>query len=388
VSGGSGLRGDLHERPDGGFDGWCWDPDRPQQRLMVDLLVNDRVAASMVAGVFRRDVLALGCGDGRHGFALRLPPHLLPAEEECLISARERASGTMFGRLLRAAPTLAPPGLDRAMAVAADVGALWETLEECARRLGEPSASARVRVAFDGLARRCGARARGILASGAALPVPAAPALSLLLRAGTAAATRQRIAALTPALEAASVELLLLDQQADPEAALLPAAFRNLPYLRIRPGASPAECLRLAAAARRGRMLALLGAPPAQPSAAALLALARMAAAAPDTLLLGATAAEVAGAVAPCAEPPLRLPAALGLLIGGPRALWQRLGATPDALGADATLAAADLALRARLLGHEWRCVEEPPAAETAAPPPIARRHAARALQARWSVAA
>ena len=59
------LRGDLKERIDGGFEGWCWAPGRPDERLLIDLLVNDTVAASIVAAAFRRDLLTRGIGDGR-----------------------------------------------------------------------------------------------------------------------------------------------------------------------------------------------------------------------------------------------------------------------------------------------------------------------------------
>ena len=387
--------GDLHERPDGGFDGWCWDPARPQERLVVDLLVNDTPALSMVAAMFRRDLLALGCGDGRHGFSLRLPPHLVPTREECLITARERRTGAVFGRVLRSGGALAAPGAARVAAVAEDVAELWQSLAECETALAAPPAAAALRDMFGALAQRCAARARqaGVLEEvlpRGTLPAVADPALTVVLRAGSATATRRRIAALAPALAAATAELLVVDAGDDPACALLPAGLRNLLYLRDATARDPGTVLREAAAVGRGRVLLLLDAGPAVPSAAALLALARRIAATPGALLLTGPAAERAAhfAPVPAGDPPVRLPAPLGALIGGPRSLWRALGPVPPALAAETLLGAADLALRARLLGVPWTVVQEPPDSIAAPPPGAAALHAARQMHAHWSFAA
>ena len=338
------LLGDLRERADGGFDGWCWAPDRPQERLVVDLLVNDTPAVSMVAAVFRRDLLALGCGDGRHGFSLRLPPDRVPAGEECMISARERRSGQVFGRVLRAGPGLAPPGTARVQDAAAAVQALWQDL---AALRAAPAAG--MRAAFGRLAGELAATER----AAAPLRTIANPALTLVLPARGAAAAHR--AALAAALAEVAAEVLPADPAATPQAAL-------------------------AAAASRGGCVVLLD-PASAPSAAALLALARAVAAAPEAVLVAEAVADAAAAlVPPPAGASLRLPAPLGVLIGGPGALWRQLGAGA-AGGGDTRLACADLALRARLLGRPWCVVTEPaaPLAAPAGPPPsplaVARLH-------------
>jgi hypothetical protein len=360
------LLGDLQERSDGGFEGWCWAPGRPAERLQVDLLVNGTPAVSMVAAMFRRDLSVRGCGDGRHGFALRLPEGADPGTGECLITARERRSGRVFGQILRSGGGRRPPGLARADALAVSVDAL--ALDVASRRAArdQKAVAAPLRAALGQLsvtltAQAAAPRSAAIPAAlRAGLPFVAAPLLTLVLVARRATGTLGRIAALSPALADAAAEILVADPGTDPAAALLPAAVPRLRYLRDGEAARPDSALRLAAAAARGRVMVLLDAAPASPSAAALLALARAVAAAPAPLLLAAAVAAVAPPAPPPLPSPLRLPATLGLLIGGERPLWRALGAI-DPVPPGATLTAcADLALRARLLGHPWQLVQEP----------------------------
>jgi hypothetical protein len=356
------LLGDLRERPDGGFDGWCWAPARPQERLVVDLLVGDSPAVSMVAAMFRRDLLARGCGDGHHGFSLRLPANLVPADAECLISARERQSGRVFGRVLRTGPGRRPPQVPQLAATADAVAALeQEVASRHAVRTASPAV--RMRTALGQLsailaARTADAHPRPVL------PQVEAPVFTVVLRAGIAADALRCIAALSPALEYARAELLVADSAGD-----------------------PGQALRVAAQTARGHVLVLLDATSATPSAAALLALARAVAAAPATLLLSESVATTAASLAPLpTAETLLLPARLGVLIGGERALWQEIGAAPLTPDAPPLLACVDLALRGRLLGRPWLLVREPPAValpttEPASPLPL---EAATWLHARW----
>jgi hypothetical protein len=82
----------------------------------------------------------------------------------------------------------------------------------------------------------------------------------------------------------------------------------------------------------------------------------------------------------PAGTATLRLPAPLGVLIGGPRALWPQLVGVAAGGADDAVLACAELALGARLLGSRWRVVTEAaaPPAEPALPPPAMHTAAAR----------
>lgn len=361
------LLGDLQERADGGFEGWCWAPDRPEERLQVDLLVNGTPAASMVAAMFRRDLFVRGCGDGHHGFALRLPDGADPGREECVITARERRSGRVFGQILRSGGGRRPPGLARIGPLAAAAGALASDVAALHAAGHRSATAAPLRAAFGRLSATLAAQAAATPYPGAVpaalragLPPVAAPLLTLVLVAHHAAGTLGRVASLAPALADAAAEILVADPGTDPAAALLPAAVPRLRYLRDDAAARPDAALRRAAAAARGHVVVLLDAAPASPSAAALLALARAVAAAPDRLLLAAAVAAASPPAPPPLPTPLRLPAAFGLLIGGERPLWRAVGAVEPLPTGATLLACADLALRARLLGHPWQLVQEP----------------------------
>jgi hypothetical protein len=380
------LLGDLRERADGSFGGWCWAPERPTERLVVDLLVNDTPAASIVAAAFRRDLLTRGIGDGRHGFTLRLPANYAEARGEYFLTARERRSGIVFGRLLRTAPGGAPADggapVDR---LAACVEDLWGRLAEARAWHGTDLPSARFREACSGLAARLATRAGHGLPQAPPIVLAdiAAPALTVVLAVHDAAAALRQIAALAPAAALAGAEVLAVDSGTDPRSALLPGRVRNLRYLHDRQADTDASALNVAAAEARGTRLLLLDAE--TPSAAALLALARVAERLPQGLLLGPDAA---AAVARVGEPPpvaAALPARLGLALCINRALWQPLDPTLRDGGA---LEYADLAFRLCLLGVPAHAVTEPlPADRTATPPAMDLRQVRRAMAAfadRW----
>jgi hypothetical protein len=405
------LKGDLRERVDGGFEGWCWAPDRPEARLVVDLLVNDTLAASIVAAVFRRDLQLRGIGDGRHGFALRLPPNLAETSGEHIVTARDRASGVVFGRVLRGAADEAHGG-DRLAVIAETMDGLWQRLEVVRAADQAPAAADRLRDALGILAGRLAAyhavhRAAddidpGVHPQGPPILLPhlPAPLLSVVLRAGSAPAALRCLAALAPAADLAGAEFIVVDPGLDPCAALLPARVRNLRYVRDRKATSLAAAANIAAAAARGTRLLVLGETIANPSAASLLALARAAARAAPAVLLGPAAAAAmirAGERAPAEA--ARLRGRLGVAFCIDRALLQDLGPLDTDLHDGAGLECADLAFRARLLGLNVRTVAEPGAAVAAASLPAATspgsrvapaemRRALAAFTARWGVAA
>lgn len=400
------LKGDLRERVDGGFEGWCWAPERPEERLVVDLLVNDTLAASIVAAVFRRDLQLRGIGDGRHGFSLRLPPNLPEANGEHIVTARERASGFVIGRVLRGAGA-DMPGADRLEGVTDAMDGLWRRLDAARAARSVPAAADRLREALGVLAGRLAARHAtrraegdvdpGVYACGPpiALPDLRAPDLSVVLRAGGGLATLRRLAALAPAADLAGAEIIVVDPGLDPYAALLPAQVRNLRYLRDPDARTTAAAANLAAPMARGARLLLLDDGPAAPSAASLFALARAAAGDAPALLLGpaATAAlERAGETRP--PEAVRLRGRLGVALCVDRALWADLGPLDTALHDGAALECADLAFRARLLGLPVLSVGEPAAADPASAVPsllVAPAEVRRALAAfadRWGAAA
>jgi hypothetical protein len=338
------LQGDLYLRADGALDGWCYAPDRPDERLVVELLVNDRVAVSMVAAMFRRDLLLRGCGDGYHGFLVRLPPNFPPAANECLITARERRSQRVFGRLLRPGPRAEEARLAR---LADEAAGLAAALGDLRARRAEGSRAAPLRVALGALACELDPT---VSRRALVLPPVEAPRLTLGLIVADVATALRQIRALAPALADIGGEIVAIDPAGT--AALLPARVRNLGYLQA-PG-EPAAALRAAAETGRGAWLMLAGAAPA-PSAAALLALAR-------GLPGGGRGVLVADALLPRADAPpaatLRLPASLGFALGCNRDLWRAAGP----IDAAREPAAEALALRAHLLGVPLLRVAEPAA--------------------------
>src|SRR6266568_885125 len=119
------IEGELHRNADGTLHGWCWAPDRPTERVVVDLLINDGVVAAIVAARFRQDLADRGAGDGRHAFSIRLPRSAFEVTGGLVISARERASGTVFGRVVREMPSLRADLVPRLDAGSDQVAALW-----------------------------------------------------------------------------------------------------------------------------------------------------------------------------------------------------------------------------------------------------------------------
>ena len=58
--------------------GWAWDPDQPDDSLVVEVRDGDRLIASMLADSPRPDLEAVGIGHGRYGFRFARIGRLLP----------------------------------------------------------------------------------------------------------------------------------------------------------------------------------------------------------------------------------------------------------------------------------------------------------------------
>jgi glycosyltransferase involved in cell wall biosynthesis len=53
--------------------GWAWWPDRPGERIIIEILNGAQVLATVEASQFRDDLMKAGKGDGAHGFSVALP---------------------------------------------------------------------------------------------------------------------------------------------------------------------------------------------------------------------------------------------------------------------------------------------------------------------------
>ena len=58
------------------IEGWAWDPKRPDATVLVDLYDGATLLATVPAGRFRKDLLKIKLGDGKHGFAFVIPAGL------------------------------------------------------------------------------------------------------------------------------------------------------------------------------------------------------------------------------------------------------------------------------------------------------------------------
>lgn len=59
---------------DGVLTGWAWRPGDPGRRVLVKVCLDNKPTAAGFANLPRRDMAALGQGDGQYGFSIPLPP--------------------------------------------------------------------------------------------------------------------------------------------------------------------------------------------------------------------------------------------------------------------------------------------------------------------------
>jgi hypothetical protein len=376
------VAGDLHLTGEGGVEGWVWSRERPDQRLIAEILVDDTRIGATVAARPRRDLAERGIGDGAHGFGFCPPAGTIPAHGPVVVTARERRTGQIFARIVRDGAAINPRHEAVIDAAQARIGTLWAGLE--AVRAGSPAGghAARLRSVFEELSIRLAVRARG--GTGTAeiavayeqlrrqygalvLPLPDAPALSLVLQVGAdAAAALGHLHALAPALREIGAEVVVVDDGTDPLGALLPALAANIVYLRAPAPRTGARTVAEAVQVARGRTVALLEPEPG--SATALVAIAECTAAAPRAVVLGPSTMAAAARVGflDRLPPARRAPARLGLMLALDRDLLREAGGLDPAMSDGAGLDCADLWLRCRLLGARALGWTEPPRA----PPP------------------
>ena len=70
------LRGRLDDVERRRINGWACDPEAPETRVVLVVLLNGAEIARLAADRYRPDLAEAGIGDGRHGFELELPARL------------------------------------------------------------------------------------------------------------------------------------------------------------------------------------------------------------------------------------------------------------------------------------------------------------------------
>jgi glycosyltransferase involved in cell wall biosynthesis len=88
------LRGVIETTTWAAIEGWVWDPETPDEPIVIELLEGGVQQATAVAGQHRQDLAQAGIGDGRHGFKIELPPGLLTNERH-ILDLRCADSGTV-----------------------------------------------------------------------------------------------------------------------------------------------------------------------------------------------------------------------------------------------------------------------------------------------------
>lgn len=427
--GSAAIEGALERLADGTLQGWCRSPDRPEARLVVEILDGDSIALSLVADLYRHDLAQAGMGDGCHGFQARLPDHP-PGAGGRLIRAREKVSGVVFASFVEDMDSAGRTGIERLDRSAAEIGALQAEINALRRRIEQRRQTGRPATALRDMSVLLSARSwrapaadphSAEFAVAAALealrrqfpPItlqpPPIPDISLVLLAGPdVRQTMAALQALSGLTRIARLEIILADDGSDPRTALLHGLVNGLHIASsTQRGASAAAQAGLAiseaASLAKGESLVMLACGAAPPSAAALTALLRVMATHPDHVLPGAAgraslarwglAAPDRAAIEDTAQEELliRLSGGIGLMLALPRRLWEEIGGLDLQLADGAGLEVADAALKAWLLGSPIGRATEPwehhPTAPAlplpAAAPDIAWQAAAR-FRARW----
>jgi hypothetical protein len=71
------LQGRIDRLGPAEIRGWAWDPQTPDKRIRLELFEDESRLLDVVADNHRPDLFQLGCGDGCHGFSIRLDSGLL-----------------------------------------------------------------------------------------------------------------------------------------------------------------------------------------------------------------------------------------------------------------------------------------------------------------------
>lgn len=172
------ILGEAGIDEDGIVSGWCWCPERPRDRLTVEIFVNGEMVAMPVAQRFRSDLDERGFGDGFHGFLVAITTRIAGAGD-LVVSARESRSGVCFWQRIIGAVALPGASVRRIAVAAQAVGTIAASAVLVPAARGLPAAT--LRAAFGVLGGR-------LLAGGAAGAAPrrvvaSRPEMSVVLNA-------------------------------------------------------------------------------------------------------------------------------------------------------------------------------------------------------------
>jgi hypothetical protein len=382
------VLGDVVLNADGLLDGWCWNPDAPNARCTVEILIDEEIIHSVVASRPRDDLKFLKYGDGNHGFVATLTRQIAKASKRSAIRARDHASGHCFWQK-PLGEFMLPDGFDDRLA---GTRAMLDRLAHSpALRQGRRKAGGAV--LNDNLA-RLGERLVGP-ADQPALPAPARhftlaalpePSLSVIFDAGAeGAGALHAIRCAAHALGQANAEAILTDAGADPQTLRLQAQAGQLKYI-FNPGAALATRRNQAVAMARGGIVLFVGLGDTRLDDA----LAALPALAADGLVISRGLADAARRVAPQDCESLEdaaVPAPENFILAAPRALFTRHGGFDPDMDDGAGLDLLDWTLRAARAGQKltaWHAPWSTPRPLPAAAPAAPDLEAGHRFAARW----
>lgn len=252
--------GQLQDSGDGKLDGWCWSPDRPSERAVVELLVNGHLTASFTAARFSEKLREQAVGDGFHAFSFPMSyGDEVSLGDIVVLEARERASQVLIGRVVRRRGEMHRGASETVARVAADVDDLGSALG----RIGEPEKGGVLRELGLFLQTKgrawpaAGRRPNERFELGACLELlhrepPVVfqhadrPRWVFVLIAEVCREALHTLRRLRPVLDATGGAVVVLDTGADPLTSLLPTRTRNAAYLREPSGERLANALNAA----------------------------------------------------------------------------------------------------------------------------------------------
>jgi hypothetical protein len=238
---------------DGRVVGWAWYPDRPDERVELEFLVDDNIAGTMVAGLYRADVANAGIGEGCYGFSWPLPYSVLALSRDVTISVRDKATGHMLPQPRLFRKRAVADALSRINELENDVRLLRGTIAALERRGGQDDRGAAelFKTVGDFFTELAAASAAGTqprqlrtlksavtdVTTGLApfaFPICAKPDITIFVEAaGPAAAIHNSLRAVHETIGAAQAEVFLLDEGLSEDAPLLPLVVQNMRYARL-----------------------------------------------------------------------------------------------------------------------------------------------------------
>ncbi len=255
----------------GVVNGWAWYPDRPGERVTLEILVDGAVVGTTLAGLYRGDLAQAGIGEeGRCSFSWPLPPNVLGLPRDAMVSVRDERDGQMVGKPLPFRQKIVADALRKIEELENDIRMLCSTIAALEHRdAQENQATAELFKTVGGFfaelaaASAAGAPPRSLRTQKTALEeattgLPpfafracAAPELTIFIEAaGPASAVYASLHAIFETLGGHEAEIFLLDDGACEDAPLLPLVVQNMRYARL-PGAGAVarrnDAMRLAA---------------------------------------------------------------------------------------------------------------------------------------------